>query len=197
MDFGVDEFGIPVLDGDGVEERAEQFLADVAPEVLGRPLFTPLAEIMRTLQVTASVNFELLVDLGVSPEGHKYLGLYLPSLRLISIDKKLTDVDPRFPFTVAHEIGHFYLHSQINLQAFQPDSKIKDSSRDIVIPRADTRTPRSRIEWQANRFAAAILIPRRTITTAVIQIQKAIGINRNLGIVWILRKVARLTTARS
>ena len=37
------------------------------------------------------------------------------------------------------------------------------------------------LEWQANAFSSAILMPRATIGDAVVHIQAEMGINRNLG----------------
>jgi hypothetical protein len=108
----------------------------------------------------------------MSPKGHKYLGWYVPALRLIRIDKILGDNDPRFPFTVAHELGHFYLHNELNPEVLDNAPEIRDSIREIVIHRVESSRPRSFIERQANRFAAAVLIPRRTIIDAVIRISR-------------------------
>ncbi|MGO8749156.1 MAG: ImmA/IrrE family metallo-endopeptidase [Thermoguttaceae bacterium] len=49
-------------------------------------------------------------------------------------------------FTIAHELGHFFLH--FFLQEPRPE-----------VPRGFTRYGTGPIEWQANRFAAALLMP--------------------------------------
>lgn len=49
-------------------------------------------------------------------------------------------------FTIAHELGHFFLH--FHLQREKP-----------ATPIGFTRYGSSPIEWQANRFAAALLMP--------------------------------------
>ena len=50
-------------------------------------------------------------------------------------------------FTIAHEIGHYVLHYFL-------------SEQDLTPPLWFARYGSSPIEWQANRFAAAILMPR-------------------------------------
>jgi len=181
-----DSNGIPILDSSEIELLAERFLTHVAPEVLAEPTFTPLAEIMALRQSEERVKFAIGVDLGLTPQGHKYLGCYDPVNSVVLIDSSLTHDDPRFPFTVAHELGHFYLHRKVRLGAVgvpPGELGIRDSSRDIVIQRVDVTRPRTMIEWQANRFAAAILIPRATVSMAIQQAHDEMGINRNVGTV--------------
>jgi Zn-dependent peptidase ImmA (M78 family) len=181
-----DANGVPVLDEFEIESLGERFLAHVAPDVLASPTFTPLAEVLTTLQSLGHLTCDFLTPLGYSPEGYRFLGCYRRDLKRIFIDRDLADTDPRFPFTVAHELGHFYLHSQVRPAALglDPDGAIVDSARDLVVHRVDSSRPRSIIEWQANRFAASILVPRATLSKAVEDIQRAIGITHNIGIVW-------------
>jgi hypothetical protein len=136
--FKRDSNGIPILESEEVEILAECFLSELAPDVLARPLFTPIAEIVYGLQQRGHLTFELWADLGMSPKGHKYLGWYVPALRLIRIDKILGDNDPRFPFTVAHELGHFYLHNELNPEVLDNAPEIRDSIREIVIHRVES-----------------------------------------------------------
>lgn len=49
-------------------------------------------------------------------------------------------------FTIAHELGHYFLHFFLKMPA--PD-----------VPLCFTRYGTGPIEWQANRFAAALLMP--------------------------------------
>ena len=179
-----DENGIPIIDANGVEDLAERFLKKVAPAVLDAPTFTPVGQIADQLQEEGFVRFVFNADLGQSPEGYKYLGCFDILKKVILIAVPFNDV--HFPFTVCHELGHFYLHSSLRFGAVgiaETDSRIRDSSRDIVIHRVVQNRPRTIIEWQANRFAAAILIPRATVTQAVSEAQEEMGINRNRGVV--------------
>lgn len=41
--------------------------------------------------------------------------------------------------------------------------------------RIEASNPRTFLEWQANRFAAGVLMPRRTVRAAVVDIQRARG----------------------
>jgi len=182
-----DKFGVPVVGAPDIERLAEAFLACFCPSVLDRPEFTPLMQILQELQGKLGLRVEPAARLGNSPEGHKYLGSFEPASRTIRIDESLTLTDdPRFSFTVAHELGHFVLHSDVNLEALdQGHTIIRDSGRDLVLNRVDSAKPRSMLEWQANRFAVGILLPRRTVSEAVRLVQSELGIIRNLGSIWI------------
>jgi Zn-dependent peptidase ImmA (M78 family) len=70
----------------------------------------------------------------------------------------------RTSFSIAHEIGHIVLHSALYLGCYTVESSIELSHRiKRIYPR---------IEREANHFAGAILIPRKTIFNDV---QKVYG----------------------
>src|SRR6266508_4179307 len=134
-----DELGIPVLDAEDVEQLTERFLRHVAPRVLQVPSFTPLADIMASLQNQGLCTFSFNEDLGNTEEGYKYLGYFHIRRKHIAIDVSLSTEDVRFPFTVAHELGHFYLHCKIKPEALRATAAeaIRDSTRDLVTHRID------------------------------------------------------------
>lgn len=57
--------------------------------------------------------------------------------------------DPRHRFTIAHELGHYFMHDDI--------TAFSRCERNEIIP--TYRNP----EWQANVFAAALLMPSELI----------------------------------
>jgi Zn-dependent peptidase ImmA (M78 family) len=58
---------------------------------------------------------------------------------------------------------------------------IIDTPRDLVMHPGASDRPRSIIERQAHRLAAAILVPRRTLPRAVAELQRGMGITRKVG----------------
>lgn len=60
------------------------------------------------------------------------------------------DIKPRARFTIAHELGHYYLH-------------MNDSDDKII---TSFRMDRSPIEAQANKFAAELLMPEDLVREA-------------------------------
>lgn len=66
----------------------------------------------------------------------------------------------RIRYTVAHELGHFDLHSGMT-------ESFVDTDMDFYRREADNDDPiKKRVEVQANMFAAALLMPRALVTEA-------------------------------
>ena len=186
-----DALGIFILDGADIERLGARFLRRVAPEVLTSPVFTPVAEIALRLQAAGLCTFSFDEDLGSTVEGYKYLGRCDVRRKHILIDRSLQHDDPRFVFTLAHELGHLYLHQKVDLEALALGSEgITDSSRDLVTHRIEAARPRTLLEWQANRFAAAVLVPSQTLGMGLEAVQRTLGITRRLGSVWLDRQPA-------
>lgn len=190
MKSSSDRHGIPILSADDLEGRAEKFLNYFEPECLQLPRLTPLADICKQLQDKYRVIFHFNSDLGHAPNGDQYRGRTNVVSRTIYIDKSLTDHQVRLNFTLAHEIAHFVLHRKVDIAAATAgsDTQISDTSSDLKLDHIQTSNPRSRMEWQANRFAAALLLPRLTVRSAVETKQKELGITRGVGSVFLDRQ---------
>lgn len=76
--------------------------------------------------------------------GENVLGAACAAEREIKVSEKLVEHNARFRFTAAHELGHVQLHSKIT-------STFRDSEDGDYLER--------RIEREADRFAAAFLMP--------------------------------------
>ena len=95
-------------------------------------------------------------DLG-DIEGQKILGKTIFSEKLILIDKSISLVnkDPRFIFTLGHEIGHVVLHNENDLQ--NPTTiKTLSGTKDVI-------------ELQANRFAENLIMPDNYVKQFIVQ----------------------------
>ncbi|WP_417848761.1 ImmA/IrrE family metallo-endopeptidase [Thalassoglobus sp.] len=68
-------------------------------------------------------------------------------------------------FTVAHELGHYFLHSNQGEQA-------------IIAYRSGS----TRIEWEANWFAAAFLMPKTLFTKAMKENKSIVSIATQFGV---------------
>jgi len=64
-------------------------------------------------------------------------------------------------FSVAHELGHVYLHSQESVSDPEPGGRI--SARRVMAGRPDFGASNDRWEWEANWFAAELLMPRKSV----------------------------------
>lgn len=82
---------------------------------------------------------------------------------------KLRKSDPRARSTAAHELGHLLMHTRQHVFHYRTKSKDR-----CVDP-----------EWQANTFAAALLMPRHAFLKmkTVRQAMKAFGVSRGAALV--------------
>jgi Zn-dependent peptidase ImmA (M78 family) len=106
-----------------------------------------IAENMARLLVT-EVDFATVAHV---PEGKKLSGMLLcePVNRIFVNEVEARRSPGRRRFTVAHELGHWYLHANPSC----------DTQFERFCRPADLRTD-THVEGQANAFAAALLMPR-------------------------------------
>ena len=67
----------------------------------------------------------------------------------------------RYRFTLGHEVGHWQLHRELALAQRLQDDLFQSVTGPSIICR--TSQQRERIEWQADAFAAALLMPRPAV----------------------------------
>ena len=156
-----------------------------------RPRAVPVLSICERLHQMGKLKLVLGVDLGVSESGRKVRGLFDSSNLLVAIDQSLDPSGPQFQFTLAHELGHFVLHRRYALSEMDIDAKksiISDTRRDFYLGRQLPRsTDREWMEWQANTFAEALLLPELSFRKTVSAVQRDMGINKHLGEIYINR----------
>lgn len=115
----------------------------------------------------------------------KILGKVSFHKKTLYLDVSLKDErEPAFRFTAAHEIGHWILHryNYKNWKLETGDSLQDDQS---TLCRLEHRTDSDWLEFQANVFAASLIMPREMFVVALKQIQQKIGINKNVGRVYL------------
>jgi len=118
--------------------------------------------------VTAPVPTELIAEqfLGYSLDivndglfsDPNYLGGIVFEDQVIQISESVESHEGRYNFTIAHEIGHHVLHRDF----YYAHADTLDST---VICREAQSKPK--IEQQADRFAAALLMPRQHVLDAI------------------------------
>lgn len=120
---------------------------------------------------------ELLLELSLEYKDMKALfpladvhGAIWFAQRKIGIDKDLDpDANPsrrgRYHFTLAHEVGHWQLHRQHFLKNPAERLLFDDGSPkpDVVCRSSEQKKP---VEWQADAFAANLLMPRKFVLAA-------------------------------
>lgn len=182
----LDGNGVPILSHEGIELRTEKLLEVLAPKCLSEIVGTPIAAIAEGLTRERGLIIVPQANLG-SIGGRKIRGCCDINTGTVYVDDCLEPGSHKFNFTLAHEIGHFLMHRKVLPSALNTDSGplIKDIDRDLVLNQLESDNPRSLIEWQANKFASSLLLPRKTFPKAVIEAQKELGLSRNLGKVYL------------
>ena len=138
----------PFLPVEKLKKKADSFLRR----------FNPTNEIPVPIERIVDVQLGIIIT-GI-PGLLKQLdidGFLLSDLREIWVDKDLYDIKhPRFIFTLAHEIGHYYLHRDIYKQVV-----IKDTASWKNFHKNLDENKLKWFEWQAYVFAGLILVPTK------------------------------------
>jgi hypothetical protein len=137
-----------------IELVAEHFLSKVQPGCLGAPIPFDVERCLDVVLPRWGYQPDL-VDLGPGIEG-----LTDPINKLVRIPphvhEKMVAGNGRARFTVSHEIGHVILHAQ------QVREIMVNCGQDGLKRRSDINACRDP-EWQANAFAAALLMPENVV----------------------------------
>lgn len=153
------------LPNDEIEQRALKLLADFQRSSSTR-LSSPPVPVHQIVE--AHLDLHLLYDEIPQDEGERILAYIDPVDRVICLNTLHLDLFEKVigpeAFTLAHEAGHYELHvSKDGWHQFTlPLNGLEDGERFLC--RANRSDPR---EYQANRFAAALLMPRYLVLAAV------------------------------
>lgn len=129
----------------------------------------PIEKLINFLDLRQEV-LDLHSHLGIADTGDlELLGAVSFKTRTIRVDSRIDPVDypwqeGRFNFTLAHEIGHWVLHHDEYLAQEQQGALFKTCQPSDLVSRRSERS--SRIEYQANRFASCLLLPRALVHRA-------------------------------
>lgn len=135
---------------DQIYEKAEEFLRNYHPS---RSLPVPIEKII-DLQMGIIIEPHFMLE-----KDHGLTGFISNDLTAIVVDEYVYDYqEPRFRFTLAHEIGHLILHGDI----YRTFSACTPSEWNEIQLRLKDKE-RKAYEWQANCFAGLILVPREEL----------------------------------
>lgn len=161
--------GLKRLSAHKIEEKAEEILKKY--NGLRRPLsfntFVKFLEERYKLEFNFSNNLETV-------SGKKIEGYFDRKNNRILIDKSIPDT-PKFPFLLAHEIGHFFLHQDLKINQDVYNS-FEDSNFDPFSNRHKFTNSKHWIEWQANKFSIGLLLPKKMFKCELIRFRTNIGI---------------------
>jgi Zn-dependent peptidase ImmA (M78 family) len=166
------------LSRDDIDREAERVALHFDPSAFHRTT-SPVYEVVRGFQDDYSVPFSFGQDLGFSQSGRKVVGRFYFGSRRIAIDGILPLDSPRFRWTLSHEIGHLVLHRKIDPRTITGGApELVDTRVQLRFGRAAQRSGLDWVEWQANKFAAALLLPRPILFNALSSVQKELDVRR-------------------
>lgn len=157
---------VPFLHEKQIEREADLLLAEYA-EMIDPVLEPPVP--VEELVGTAQLRQKFLDLKSLFPYGDVHGAIWFEDA-LIAIDFTLNpDTSPRrrgrYHFTLAHEIGHWRLHRKHFVATPNQGRLFDDGTRkpDVVCRSSESKMP---VEWQADTFAAVLLMPRKMMYSA-------------------------------
>jgi len=175
------EKGVPILSADAIELKAEEVISHFDDTILDNPQRTPLLEYIEDLHKRFDLRRDYSRSLGKTKHGKVILGKTQFKPLGLYVDISLVN-DPRFNFVLGHELGHVVLHRFVDIKKTgYEEQEIIDTKIDFFTGKKNLQTPRDWLEWQANYFSSAILMPRLSIMKAVLLKQKEMDFKRYLG----------------
>jgi len=125
----------------------------------------------------------VIIDQTISDQkGRVIKGLIDLKNKTIAIDRSIAEGE-RFAFVLLHEVAHYFLHTglQMNQQTYD---NLSDSDYNAAIGNHELVNERHWMEWQANHFAACILMPEWVVKFRLIVFQTTNYI-RNKGSIYV------------
>jgi Zn-dependent peptidase ImmA (M78 family) len=177
--------GHPVLSRAQIDDYAEALLSAHFPDQLCKPSPINPAELITLAHDSDGVT-TIPQDLG-HDGGRKRLGRTYLKRKVIALDLVLfQERQVSLPFVMAHELGHWLLHRDCPVNSIKQQEQLPDDNEDIeTFEEPDLIwTPLRWLEWQANTFAAALLVPRKAAIRAIWSVQSDLGIATQKGIVY-------------
>lgn len=142
--------------------------------------------ILGRLVKAGSITFSHDAELGMLPGNRRIRGMFNVNPFSIHICSSIKPWNSEFRFVLAHEIGHLALHRKmighgkyIDRQDVPADTyeqlKYRDKAR---------LSDLGWVEWQANEFAACLILPHMYLVKEISEMQISKGIVRNLGVLY-------------
>jgi Zn-dependent peptidase ImmA (M78 family) len=136
---------------------------------------TPLLSIVDFLKKQYNIVFNFDVTLGFSLDNSRILGACNPTKRVIFIDPAVKQDEHKFNFTLAHELGHLALHRDIKIVHELNDDSDAETIHENYSFKKELKSDSDWLEWQANFYASALLMPDDIFATELTIIQKKLG----------------------
>ena len=146
------EISYPYLKNSTIEKESKKLLGDFSNKT-GHKLSAPIP----VFDIIEYLGYDVDFRKDGIYEDKNLLGGTIIDQKTIEINENLSDHEGRMNFTAAHEVGHIILHVP-----FYNEKHGKDVSEHKIISRKDggfEGTKKEPEEWQADKFAAFLLMP--------------------------------------
>ncbi len=153
------EISYPYLKNSTIEKESKKLLGDFNNKT-GHKLSAPIP----VFDIIEYLGYDVDFRKDGIYEDKNLLGGTIIDQKTIEINENLSDHEGRMNFTAAHEVGHIILHVP-----FYNEKHGKDVSEHKIISRKDggfEGTKKEPEEWQADKFAAFLLMPSELIKKA-------------------------------
>ncbi len=166
--------GLDRYSGKKIESISQKFLEEFNPDILDYARKIPIDQLIEYVRDKFRLGTDLSGSLGTNDNGHDILGFYSRKDNRICIDKSVVGSE-RFPFIFAHELGHFVLHNNLKMNQKEYDLS-SDSIYNFRIGKHILTNDKNWIEWQANHFAATLILPSSSLLHRLVRFQYRQGI---------------------
>ena len=183
---------VPILSKEKIDADGERFIHDFCPNALKKPQAIDI-ETFLEVYLGLTIDFQFLSNDGrylgmmVFNDTNKVI-VYKPEENCadyisakagtVLIDNTLLEENQehRFRYTAGHECGHniyhwlYYYYDRNQLSLFDDEQLAMVQCRSIAMNHTKNTNPRywtdeERMEWQANAFSSAILMPKSSVVT--------------------------------
>lgn len=167
--------GLRKLSRKAIEEIANNLHNEIDERTLKHTLGIQFEKTVEFFETKYNLHFEF--EKSITNNSFKNILGYLDvANNTICIDCSIVNTE-RFAFLFAHEIGHFVLHRELKLNQ-QVYDKFQDSEYNFMSNKYLLNNYKNWIEWQANEFASAFVMPNNSFYTRLLAIQKKLGISK-------------------
>jgi Zn-dependent peptidase ImmA (M78 family) len=158
---------VPYLAREAIESAAATVLAEYG--IKHGPVIQPPVPIDDIVELQLKLALQIMDLQRIFGFGDVHGAIWFRSQR-VGVDQSLDPVQypakrGRYHFTLAHEAGHWQLHRHLYLRALNQPGLFADTDQkpDYVCRSSEKKKP---VEWQADHFAANLLMPRDLVRQA-------------------------------
>ncbi len=173
--------GLKRLSSEKINSISKDFLNEFNPDIINYYQSLPINDLIEYLRWKHQLTVEFSDTLGLDSRGNKVEAIYDREENRIHIDASLENTE-RFKFIFSHELGHFLLHQDLKMNQIAYNS-FSDSQYNFRLGKHKLDNEKQWIEWQANHFAACLILPATSLRARLILFQDKKGI-RNQGTIY-------------